>query len=300
MLARHAFGWRQVGVATATGATVGLLGVGLLGFTVTGTPGLTRTEAVPAYLATLGPVPPDRMLVIGDTDGGVVWEVVPATGPDLAAFGVRHDPGIATALADAVGDLLDGRDPRAADRLGRLGIGVVLVPDGHVDPLIRRRLRAQSALDPLPSLDGLVARVRGAVPGAAIVTARVSTDRVPDPTVAPRTVATALARTRADRYAGDSGPGGDLVATVPFGAGWQVRVDGTPVPVLSDDGLVRALDVPADARVEVVASPSPGRRTGLRLQALWAVLVVSLAARPPALARRDAARRQGARWQAGR
>ncbi len=295
VLARHGFGWRQVGVAGASTATAGLLVVGLLGLAVTGTPGLSRTDTVPAYLATLGSVPPDRLLVIGATEDGVVWEVVPASGPDLAAFGVRHDPRTAAALADAVDDLLDGRDPRAADRLGRLGVGVVLVPEEHVDPLLRARLRAQSALDPLPSLDGLVARVRGAVPGAAIATARVSTDRVPDPGVAPRELAAPLARTSAERFTGDSGPGGDLVATVPFGAGWQVRVDGAAVPVLSDDGLVRALDVPASARVDVVATAAPGRRTGLRLQALWAVLVLSLAARPPALARRDAARRQGAR-----
>lgn len=286
VLARHPFGWRQLVLGTAGSATVVLAAGGLLVLAIGGTPGLAREAAVPPYLATLGPFPPDRVLVLGAREDGVAWEVVPATGPDLAAFGVRHDPDVRDALTVAVDDLLAGSDPRAAERLGRLGVGVVLVPEGFADPVLESRLRSQAVLDPLPSLSGTVARVRGSVPGAALVSDRVSVARVPDPTVPPRTVTAVLERQGPDRFAGDSGDGGDLLAVTPFGSGWRVIVDGDAVPMLSDDGLVRVLDVPAGARVELDGAPSTARRTGLQLQALWALLVISLGARPPAVARR--------------
>lgn len=293
VLARHAFGWRQLGVGAASVATVLLVAVGLVQHAILGTPGLTRTEAVPAYVATLGPDAPDRVLVLGETTTGVVWEIVPATGPDLAAFGVRHDPVVHEQLTAAVDDLLAGRDPRAAARLGRLGVGVVLVPGGFEDPDLDALLRQQSALDPLPTLDGRVARVLGAVPRAAVVRDITDVDRVPDPSVPPRTVIAALDRVAPDRAVGMSGTGGELLATVPFGMGWQVRVDGELVPMLSEDGLVRVRDVPADVTVELVAGEDPLRPALLQLQALWALVVLSLGARPPALARRAGPRSGG-------
>jgi GT2 family glycosyltransferase len=291
VLSSYAFGWRQVGVGATAIATVLVTAGGLVQHAIAGTPGLSREDAVPAYLATLSPEPPDRILVIGAVDQGYVWEVVPATGPDLAAFGVRHDPFLHAAIGEAVDDLLAGRDPRAAGRLGRLGIGVVLVPGGLGDTALEERLRVQSALDPLPTLTGSVARVNGGVAGAAIVSDTTATERVPDPTVPPRRVLATIDRVGSDRFAGTSGAGGELVAAVPFGAGWRVFVDGSAFPMLSDDGLLRVLGVPADADIEVVAQPSPRRTQLLRFQALWALLVISLGARPPALALRNARRR---------
>ena len=297
VLSAHPFGWRQVGVASASAATVVLVAAGLLHLAVVGTPGLSREEAVPAYLATLSPYPPDRVLVLGSTRDGVVWEVVPATGPDLAAFGVRHDPVLHGLLAEAVEDLLAGRDPRAAARLGRLGVGVVLVPDGFTDAELTALLRSQSALDPLPTIVGNVSRISGAIPGAAIVRDTVSAGRAPDLSVPPREVVAAIERLTSDRFLGTAGPGGDLVVAVPFGVGWRVLVDGAAVPILTDDGLLRVFDVPPGSEVEIVASPSATRPGLLQAQALWALIVISLGARPPAFARRNAGRRptKGAR-----
>jgi GT2 family glycosyltransferase len=291
VLSAYAFGWRQVGVAAASVATVLLTFGGLLHHALAGTPGLSREDAIPAYLATLSPNPPARVLVIGDDDGAIVWEVVPVTGPDLGSFGVRHDPSVHAALVEAVGDLLAGSDPRAAGRLGRLGVGLVLVPGGQEDAALEERLRVQSALDPLPTLAGAVSRVNGGVAGVAIVVGATSTERVPDPTVAPRRVLATVERIGVDRFAGRSGAGGELVAAVPFGSGWQVLVDGSPFPMLSDDGLVRVRGIPADADVEVVAASSARRTALLRGQGLWALLVISLGARPPEVARRNARRR---------
>jgi GT2 family glycosyltransferase len=291
VLSVHPFGWRQVGVAVTSSATVAAMVVGLAQFALSGTPGLSREAAIPEYLATLSPHPPDRILTIGAAEGGIVWEVVPATGPDLGAFGVRHDPVLHAMISEAVDDLLAGSDPRAAARLGRLGVGVVLVPGGATDAELDARLRVQSALDPLPSLTGTVARVSGGVAGVAIVVDTTAAERVPDPTVAPRTIVANIERVTADRFAGGSGAGGELVAALPFGMGWSVIVDGAPLPMLSDDGLVRVLNVPGDAEVAVVAAASPTRATLLQVQALWALLVVSLAARPPAFALRNARRR---------
>ena len=291
VLAEHPFGWRQVGVAAVSAATVALTAVGLVGLAIGGTPGLAREEAVPAYLASLSPHPPDRILVIGAAEDGVVWEVVPATGPDLAAFGVRHDPLVQGSITRAVDDLLAGSDPRAAARLGRLGIGIVLVPDAQQDARLDALLRVQAALDPLPSLVGSVSRVSGGIPGVAIVSGATAVGRVPDPSIPPRTIVTTLERTGADRFTGDAGPGGELLAAVPFGSGWRVLADGVAMPMQSDDGLVRVLGVPAGAEVTLVATTAPERGLLLRGQALWALLVVSLGARPPAFARRNARRR---------
>ncbi len=291
VLPDYAFGWRQVGVAGAATLVAIVTPLAIVQHAVIGTPGLSRTDAVPAFISTLGPIPPDRVLLLGATESGVVWDVVPVNGPDLSAFGVRHDPSTYDSIAAAVDDLLAGSDPRAADRLGRLGIGAIIVPERFDDPRLDALLRSQTALDPVPTLVGSVARISGAVPGAAIVTRGTSIGRVPDPTVPPRRILQGLERVSTERFSGSSTADGELVVAVPFGAGWVVRVDGAARPVLSDEGLVRVLDIRDGDRVEVEAGRSPVRRTALRLQALGALLVISLGARPPAFAIRNARRR---------
>ena len=291
VLPRHAFGWRQVSVAATAGLVVLATTAGVLHHAVLGTPGLSRTDAVPAFVATLGPLPPQRVLILGATGTGVVWDVVPATGPDLSAFGVRHDPTTFGLITAAVDDLLSGADPRAADRLGRLGIGAIIVPGGFEDASLDTLLRSQAALDPIPTLSGSVSRVSGAIPGAAIVTRGASTGRVPDPTAPPRLVLQGIDRTSSERFLDVTAASGDLVVAVPSGAGWQVRVDGAVRPTLSDDGLLRVLDVGAGRTVEVVATSSSARRSALQFQAVGALMVISLGARPPAFAIRSARRR---------
>jgi hypothetical protein len=295
VLPLFAFGWRQVGVAATAGLLMIATAIGVFHHALVGTPGLSREEAIPAFVATLSPLPPDRALVLGQVDGRVVWEVVPASGPDLAAFGVRHDPVVYAGITAAVEDLLAGADPRAADRLGRLGVGVVLVPGPFQGPLLDALLRAQAALDPLPSLIGSVSRVSGAIPGAGIVLQGTSTAQVPDPTTPPREVLQGLTRTSPERFDGVSAASGDLIVAVPFGEGWQVRVAGSARPMLSDDGLVRVRDVGAGSTVEVFATHSAARRTGLRIQALGLLVVLSFGARPPAFAIRNARRRAEAK-----
>jgi len=294
VLASHAFGWRQVGLAVGVGAVLAVGAAGLVDHVVRGTPGLVREPAVPVYLAGLGPVAPQRVLIVGHTAAGIAWDVVPVSGPDLGALGVRHDPRTFALIEDAVDDLLAGRDPRAAGRLGRLGIGVVLVPEGFEHPDLDDVLRSQIDLDPLPSLTGRVARVAGAIPGAAVVTGSASVDRVPDPTTQPRTVVSPLVLVQPGRFVGDSGAGGDLIAAVPFGDTWTVLVDGRRFPQLTDDGLVRAREVPADATVVLVGRERPTRLIGLWGQALLLALLVSLGARPPRLAVRNARARAAA------
>ena len=292
VLRGHPFGWRQL----ASGGLAAVLAVsaagGLLGHALLGAPALARDPAVPAYVATLGPVAPARVLVLGAAPDGVLWEVVPAAGPDLAALGTRHDPTTAGLVAAAVDDVLAGTDPRAAGRLGRLGIGAVVVPAGRDSAALDAALRAQVDLDPLPSLEGRVARVVGAVPLAGVATAVASTDRVPDPTTPPRRLATVLERAGADTLRGPTGPGGDLLVAVPARAGAEVRVAGVPRPVLDDDGLVRVAGLPADAEVEVRLPARPDRRTWLLAQGFALLAVVSLGTRPPRIAVRASERRR--------
>ena len=294
VLRDHPFGWRQVGTAAVTAAVVVAGAAGPVLHAVAGAPGLAREPAVPPFVATLGAVPPARVLVLGATPSGVAWEVVPATGRDLAALGTRHDPATAALVDAAVADVLAAADPRAAARLGRLGIGVVVVPPGAEDPALDAVLRAQVDLDPLPSIGGRIARVVGAVPVAAVATGATSTDRVPDPTTPPRVPVAALVPAGAAALRGDTGPGGDLLVAVPATAAPTVLVDGAARPILVDDGLVRVPGVPAGLPAEVRLPDRPERTTWLLLQGLVLLAVVSVGARPPRVAVRAAARRRAA------
>lgn len=293
VLRGHAFGWRQLGTAGLVTAVAATGFVGPVLHAVLGAPTLTRDPVVPAYVATLGAVPPARALVVGVGPSGPRWEVVPSTGRTLAALGTRHDPATAALFEAAVDDVLRGRDPRAAGRLGRLGIGVVIVPPGTEDPELDAALRAQVDLDPLPTLTGRIARVVGAVPVAGVATSTASTDRVPDPTTPPRTVVAGLTVVP-PVLAGPSGPGGDLLVAIPARAEVEVLVDGSPRVALDDGGLLRLPDVPDDADVAVVLAADPLRDTLLRVQGLILLAVVSLGARPPRSALRAAARRRAA------
>jgi hypothetical protein len=130
------------------------------------------------------------------------------------------------------------------------------------------------------------------------VTGSASVDRVPDPTLMPRTVTSALTLVQPGRFEGTSGAGGDLVAAVPFRASWTVLVDGRRVPQLTDDGLVRARDLPADAAVVLIGRERPTRLVGLWAQAILLALLVSLGTRPPRLAVRNARARAAASAEA--
>ncbi len=291
VLAESAFGWRQLAVGVSVLGVAVLAATSLVAHAVRATPDIVRTEAVPAFLATLGPTPADRVLVIGMTRSGVLWEIVPATGPTLASLGVRHDPVVNGLIDKAVADLLDGADPRAAARLGRLGVGIIYMPAGFEHPDLERLLSSQIALDPLPSLSGVVARVNGAIPGAALVEGYAPSSRVPDPSSETRTIVTPLVRVSTSLFAARATGDGDVAVAVPFGSTWSVLIDGVPAPMLSEDGLLRVRDVPIGALVEVRATSPTGRSAGLWVQALMLTLVVSLGARPPQMALRNARRR---------
>jgi hypothetical protein len=291
VLAESAFGWRQLAVGVSVLGVAVLAATSLVAHAVRATPDIVRTEAVPAFLATLGPTPADRVLVIGMTRSGVLWEIVPATGPTLASLGVRHDPVVNGLIDKAVADLLDGADPRAAARLGRLGVGIIYMPAGFEHPDLERLLSSQIALDPLPSLSGVVARVNGAIPGAALVEGYAPSSRVPDPSSETRTIVTPLVRVSTSLFAARATGDGDVAVAVPFGSTWSVLIDGVPAPMLSEDGLLRVRDVPIGALVEVRATSPTGRSAGLWVQAHMLTLVVSLGARPPQMALRNARRR---------
>jgi GT2 family glycosyltransferase len=294
LLSQHVFGWRQIGAAVTASAVALSVATSLVAHAVTGTPGLTREAAVPTFVATLGRINPERVLVVGSTSAGAVWEVVPTTGPTLASFGVRHDPILGALLEDAVADLLGGSDPRAAARLGRLGVGAVIVPEGFDERSIGLVLRSQHDLDPLPTLSGTVARVTGAVPGVALVTDTVPADRVPDPGLPPRRVVEGIPATGSGSFAGTVGVDGELLVVAPFRGAWTVRVDGVARAALPDDGLMRVRGVKSGSLVEVQAETPRGRRQELWLQGFVLLLVVSLGARPPKAALREQRRRDAA------
>ena len=92
-------------------------------------------------------------------------------------------------------------------------------------------------------------------------------------------------------------PGGRLVLADVQYSGWRVQVDGRSAPALTEDGIMRAVDVsPGAHRVEWTFSP-PRLRLGLIVSALTALLLAGAAIVPVVRRRRArAASAPGAHW----
>lgn len=285
-LARHTFGWRQIAAAATVLAVATSLGS--VAWTLVRDPidTLAVGEAtLPSFVvAEAESQGPFRVLVITVEDGEAVYEVVDGRGPSMAGYGVPQPAAADQAVAAALGDVLGVRDPRAADRLGRLGVRYVLVPEGAGAAALSDALLAQDRLEPRPVASGELHEVVGWLPRVAVVdtaAARAIEERgtLPsDAEVLPLELGSEI------RAVAEVASAGSVLLTEVEDPGWVVTVDGEVVgsPVGTP---ARLDDVPAG---EVVVAHD-GR--GPRLVAVtWQVLlllgVVSLALRPPGVARR--------------
>lgn len=290
-LSRFALGWRQgAAVLAVVGVAVGV-GSAAAALVTEDWAAFRRGEpALPEFVTASSAELPARVLVLAERDGRVEWELVAGTGPTMTAFGAARDPEVATAVAGLVDDLVTGRDPRAAARLGRLGVRFVVVPDGGGGAALTSALRTQVALEPKPALSGSVLEVDVWVPGAAVAApVAFRSDAVPRPRDPQRPVVP-LRREGAGRYVLDAAPGGSVVLGEPFDADWELRVDGLPVGGRVDDTAVRFDDVPRGSRLVLAHTGATARAVALAGQLLVLLLVVSLGLRPPApLAREERA-----------
>jgi len=280
-LARHAFGWRQI-AAAVTGAAVAV-SIGTVAWSVVGEPfdayavdeptlpSFVRTEAV-----TEGPF---RVLVLAAGHGQVDWEVVDGEGATMAAYGVPAERTTERRIADVVSDLLAGRDPGAADRLGELGVRYVIVPATAEDEALTDALLGQQGLEPEPVAAGQLLSVSAWLPKAAVVAAG-DLAGIDDRGALPEGVEVgALTRYGPGDYRGTvAAPGAVLLAAAADDA-WTLTVDGEEIRPEAGTP-VRFTEVPA-GEATLQHDGATRRSLALALQLVLVLLVLSLALRPP-------------------
>ncbi len=299
-LARHGFGWRQVG-AGVTALTV-LVSIGTV------VVGLARSP-LEAYAVDEPPLPafvtaaaeqsePFRVLVLADRPDGVEWEVVDGSGPTMAASGMPSSP-VLEHVDDVVTQITNRHDPSAAARLGPLNIRYVFVPEGGTSPALDAALRGQFELEPRPVLEGRVYNVIGWLPRASVVTPAVAWDVVEAGAHTDAAEPTVLERRAPGVYSGRSEVTGPVILSEYDDGMWRITADGSPVTISSRAGSPYVVSVPvsADAEIEIRHDATATRNFEVTGQALALLLVISLALRPPRFARRDTRTQTSARPQ---
>jgi GT2 family glycosyltransferase len=284
-LASHAFGWRQLAaVTTAAMVTISLGAVAVSLVTNPWDDFRIDDPALPSFVVAADEESgPFRALVLADRDGVVAWEVVDGAGPTMTGYGVPV-PSVATALVDAaVGDLLSGRDPNAADRLGLLGVRYLIVPEGGTSEPLDDALRGQTGIEPRPVPTGRVLAVNGWLPPVVSVSPG-GAERIAERGSVPSGVAiNRLERNDENAYVGElREPSSVLLAEV-TDPGWQARVGSTILGPTGED-LVRFDDVP-DGTVTVTHTGTTARGLEVTGQLFAVLLAISLALRPPSFAR---------------
>lgn len=319
-----AFGGRQLLILLAAG----IVGVGLLaavGRLATGPyPVLTRDpELVPAFVgADVEQVGPYRVVLLTVRgDNAVLWDVVAAQGPSMTSYGTLRSPEVLDAVGRGVQRAVGGADPTAGARLGVAGVRyVVVAPEAAA---LTQTLDLQPGLEPAPSGGGRVYRVSEWLPRAALLTpdqARALEETGSPGPVAPGQVLPPVAD-HVYRGRVDATDGGLLVVAEAPSPRWRASVDGVPLPRAevgpppTHGPTASGASAPAPVRGvgDDAAAPPPlnafqvmpggdpvalaqARVSGSRvhrlilaLQALLALVVASLALRPP----RSSAHRRG-------
>ena len=285
-LARHAFGWRQIAAATtALAVTVSIASVAWalvrepFAAFVTGEP--TLPSFVIAEAETEGPF---RVVVLAADAREVAWEVVDGRGPTMAAYGLRQPSATEDIARAAIADLLEVRDPGAGDRLGRLGIRYVIVPDGAEDPELSAALLAQTSLEPRPVATGELHAVSGWLPHVAALTEEQLAVLEQRGVLPPDVEVEALSSLGGGRAAGVLPEPGAVLLAEAADDGWVLEADGRSISA-ANGTPVRFLDVPA-GEVEITHTGEGARRLAVGVQVVLLLLVISLALRPPGFARR--------------
>ncbi|MFP4234879.1 MAG: glycosyltransferase [Nitriliruptoraceae bacterium] len=285
-LARHTFGWRQIAAALTVLAVTTSLGTIAWSLVRDPLDGFARGEPAlpPSVVAEAAAQGPFRVAVLTVASGSVVYEVVDGRGPTMAGFGVPQPAAAELAVTSSLADLLGVRDPGAADRLGRLGVRYLLVPEGAGTSELTASLLAQEQLEPRPIASGELYEVVGWLPQvAAVDAAAVAT--LDDRGRLPRDAevrALALDEERVAR--GTVAEPGSLLLAESEDPGWQVRVDGELVG--TPTGTPARLDGLPAGTLELQHDGRGSRITAVTWQILLLFGVLSLALRPPGAARR--------------
>lgn len=319
-LRSYAFGLRQVVVVVAAV----LVAVGVLASVIRlGTGPWTELrlapELLPAFVtADADRVGPYRVLVLEPAEDGVRWDITGAGGPSMVEFGTLQSASLAAAIDDAVADAVGGNDLTAGTRLGLANVRYVVVdaaaedtdPDTAPVPLetVTRQLDRQPALEPQPSGEGQVYRVRSWLPRAAVVPADVlaQLDATGDPGPTAELEETGLRRVGGGVYRGETDVGeGALILAEAASPLWRATVGGVPLERAEPPAALGPWDVNAFAldgsggpvSVRVVGGLS--HRAVIAAQLLLLLALVSLALRPPRFTQRRAVRQPERRLPVG-
>ena len=287
-LARHAFGWRQIGAGLVTVA-VAVAGVGAavmwMGRGAAQPLTARNAQLLPAFAAaTVGLPTAPRALVLRARPAGVGYALVRSSaGPqlgdaDLAAETTRSARAARVRLGDAVARLTAG-DPDAAPLLTEFGITQVVTrvaDDRSLSGLLR-----VDGLTPVPTSAVVVRRAAASAgelvvlePGAA---GQVRAGQPPAasarPAALPSHAGRATIRLR-------PGPGGRLlVLAEPVDRHWRATLDGRPLRRATAYGWAQAWQLPVTGGRLDVSRMSDGRGRRLLLQ-LGVLVALVLAARP--------------------
>lgn len=308
-LRAYDFGFRQL--TTAIAASIMLVGIagGVIRLVLGPWDGLSRNpDLVPAFVsADQELVGPYRVLLLGDSDGVVRWDVTNATGPSMVHNGTLRSPGLTRFLDAAIGRATGGADPTAGVQLGLANIRyVVLVRSSDA---LTGALARQPALEPLPSSGGRVYRVRTWLPRAVVLppergdsllatgdpgTTGASSDSSGVSLQAP-TQGLESARLEADvgrgAYRGRAaGDGGLLVVSEAQDTSWHATANGKPLERVSLPPVNAFRLPPGQSELKVRASGGALRKGIVSAQLLLTVAVISLALRPPGFTQRRANR----------
>jgi GT2 family glycosyltransferase len=310
-LRAYDFGARQLLTAVASGVVaIGVVGGAVLLMTGPWT-GLHRDpELVPAFVRadadTVGPYrilllsdqgvggsPPAGQGVGGSPPGridGIRWGVVNGAGPSMVNYGSLGSQSLMSFLDEAIGRAAGGADPRAGAMFGLANIRYVVV--SAPSDALAAALARQPALEPLPSSDGHVYRIRTWLPRAVVLPRERGEAllKTHDPGATDGLQTAALEAGRLGEYQGRAaGDGGLLVVSEAEDRIWRATANGTllrPVPF----SPFNAFPLPSgQSDVEVRAS-SGAHRVIVLIQIVLLLGVVSLALRPPGFTQRKAGR----------
>jgi GT2 family glycosyltransferase len=278
------FGVSQVGTAVAgIVLAVGLLaGIGLLA----GGPWQALQqgpELVPAFIgADRSSVGPYRVLLLDRAEDGTVrWEVTDDRGPRMTSFGTLRDRDLTQAIGDSVTQSVSGVGTSASARLGVLNIRyvVLLQPDAELQTALSR----QVGLEPLTSSAAVTYRVRTWLPRISIVpepaASRLQATGDPGPTDG--VVAIPSSTIRPGDVRGTAAPTtGILVLSEAGSPAWRAAGESGVLPPVELD-LVNGYAIDGDTEFRVVYGDDLRRRLVVAMQLLVALIIISLAVRPP-------------------
>ncbi|MDX1510392.1 MAG: glycosyltransferase family 2 protein [Nitriliruptorales bacterium] len=283
-LARHDFGWRQLGsAATAAIVLVGIVASGVSMVRQDWSRYAVGSDPLPAFLVgdeeRLGSF---RVLTLIDRGSAIDWDVTGPSGDDMSTYGLAPPAGFITSVQTALEEVITGSDPGAAGRLALLSIRYVVAPEEDGTGRLSVLLDGQLDLEPSPTADGRLFRVATWLPKGSWV-ARADMNRLEARgEVPPGVRSRAFAEIGRGTWMGRAPEPGSIIIAEEAQSDWSVTpLDGDLAVTAAEPiaGLVH-FTVDGNSAVLVEHEGRSQRRALLVVQLLALLLTVSMLVRP--------------------